>query len=240
MMNLWRSLSLGRRLPNTDAWTNLVRMSEGLRWVPIFSSDMTPSLGECPESTNAWALCALTSLKCQDVRPSFFLLMSLSLELFSHPLKESLIWVPWWSAWSPMNRLMPESWQWSAGWPSWSLTSGPIWIWIRYNFYWNEPLRICCWNLRLHDIDIVSSLIDILEKMNEVVEVDTLGIDEWPWQFFDRELDVISELRHPQELANSCPEFWVHLLFALDLIFFWNLLNLDSICRWLPLDFEKT
>ena len=33
-------------VPNTEAWTNLVRTSEGLWWVPTFSSDMTPSFTE--------------------------------------------------------------------------------------------------------------------------------------------------------------------------------------------------
>ena len=44
--NEWslKRLSLGRWLPNTGAWTNFVRTSEGLWWVPTFSSDMTPSL----------------------------------------------------------------------------------------------------------------------------------------------------------------------------------------------------
>ena len=106
-LNTWdndeslKRLSLGRWLPNTDAWTNLVRMSEGLWWVPTFSSDMTPSL------RMSWIHKCLSSM-CFDLF-EFSLLMSLSWVWFSHPLKESPIWVPWWSAWSPMNRLMPES-----------------------------------------------------------------------------------------------------------------------------------
>ena len=101
-------LSLGRWLPNTEDWTNFVRTSEGLWWVPMFQVTWLLHW-ECPESTNVWARCALTSLKCLDVKPLSCLLMYPVWEWFSPLLKESLIWVPWWSAWSPMNQLLLES-----------------------------------------------------------------------------------------------------------------------------------
>ena len=133
-LNTWdndeslKRLSLGRWLPNTDAWTNLVRMSEGLWWVPTFSNDMTPSprMSLNPQVLELYVL--LTSLKCLNVRPSSFLLMSPSWVWFSHPLKESLIWVPWWSAWSPMNQLMPESWH-TTRLRHWNVTLMPEYGW---------------------------------------------------------------------------------------------------------------
>ena len=57
-----------------------------LWWVPTFSVTWLLHW-ECPESTNAWALCALISLKCLDVRPSFCLPMNLSWEWFSASLE---------------------------------------------------------------------------------------------------------------------------------------------------------
>ena len=54
-----------------------------------------------------------------------------------------------------------------------------------------------------------------------------------PWQ----ECDVVSELRHPQQLSTCCPTQWVSLLITFDFFFFENLLNLDTSCRdlWLNL-----
>ena len=185
--------------------------------------------------------------------------MSPSWVWFSHLWKESLTLVPWWSAWSPVTQLLPESshtiqllrlnvtlkpeyglstvdWQRKVWWvyrllifvifdilPNLNLNNSQLLLGM-------NPWESAVGTLRIHDIDEVSSLNDILEKMDEVIEVRNLGIYRWLWQLFERNLDVIPELGPWQEFPNSCPESWMLVSVTFDLIFF-----RDHAASWLHL-----
>ena len=165
-----KRLSLGRCWPRTAAWTNFVSTSDGLWWVPTFSSDMIPSL------RTSWIHRCLSSI-CFD----FLEIPSLDAIVF--PAYESVLrlmtviltsceriadlnsWMIWyWSLCSACrcNSDWEQSKQWPASWSPWSLISCPIRIWIADDLNWSESLSIWGWNLRLHDEDEVLCLIDML------------------------------------------------------------------------------
>ena len=272
-LNTWdrewflKRLSFGRCWPNTEAWTNFVRTSEGLRCVPTFSYDLMPSLRTSWIHKRLRSICfdflemprreAIVFLADEPVLS--VILISLERIADFSSLMKCLIASDSTAAWViTYNSASALEWYWnlstacrwdidweqrdqgSTGWSTWSLTSSPIWIWIAHNFYWNRTLRICCWNLRIHDVDEVSSLIDTLEKMNEVLEIWCLGIRQWLWQLSDRQLDVIPELWHTREcLPIAVLNLECMLFVTFDLIFFRDRLRLDSVCGRSSCNFEK-
>ena len=97
----------------------------------------------------------------------------------SHCIELAFRW--WMSDWSLSStcwlKIDIEYWnQWTTCWLPWLLTTCPVWIWIADNLNRKLALLIPDWKLRLHDEDKVSSLIDILEQVNKILDVLILGL----------------------------------------------------------------
>ena len=202
-----KRLSFGRTWPRTAAWTNFVRTSDGLWWVPTFSSKM-------PSLRMSWIHRCLSSM-CFDFldMPKRDAVAFRAEESVSTVILTSLERIADLNSWMKCLIASDSTVAWVIAYSSALADEWDTEAWVLVDALLTENnvmsdllvdlrdfdilpnLNLNSWQsqlewdlenlgleLRLHNEDEVSCLVDILEEMLEVVEVWFLGIWQRSWQ----------------------------------------------------------